>query len=227
MDPHMVRFSQLNHSCPQQFACLQQLTSRIMAGVPVLGLFSLFELVIFNPTHHGVRENLTLLDVAGGYFSQLEYASGGSLQASLVSEFAYIAREYVNSLQAPEILANETDGRSNAGPPEPRSAAEVPQESSSMEQEISGAINTRNQHERLVMESVAASREPNFTVGMESTMSNSAASLALGNPTSMPTDGLDFPMNEMFWDINTDLTLGTDIMDLFVYSMPDIDTENT
>lgn len=46
--------------------------------------------------HPDTRSNLALLDIAGGHFSRIEFASEGSLPGSLIAEFAYIAREYVN-----------------------------------------------------------------------------------------------------------------------------------
>jgi hypothetical protein len=42
---------------------------------------------------------MALLHVASGHFSRIEYASGGSLPGSLVSEFAFIAGEYVKNIQ--------------------------------------------------------------------------------------------------------------------------------
>ncbi|KAK3896554.1 hypothetical protein C8A05DRAFT_20490, partial [Staphylotrichum tortipilum] len=70
----------------------------LLAGIPVLALFVLFDLVINNPRHPSTSSNLALLDMAGGHFSRIEYASGGSLPGSLIAEFAHIAREYVNDL---------------------------------------------------------------------------------------------------------------------------------
>lgn len=58
-------------------------------------LFILFDFVIQNPTHSETRQNLLLLEVAAGHFSRLEYASEGSLQLSLLSQFSHTAAEYV------------------------------------------------------------------------------------------------------------------------------------
>ncbi|KAJ4142067.1 hypothetical protein NW754_014858 [Fusarium falciforme] len=68
----------------------------ILAGIPICALFVLFDQVINDPTHPDTRSNLALLDIAGGHFSRIEFASEGSLPGSLIAEFAYIAREYVN-----------------------------------------------------------------------------------------------------------------------------------
>jgi hypothetical protein len=71
----------------------------LLAGIPVMSLFVLFDLVINNPRHPETGSNLALLDVAGGHFSRMEYASGGSLPGSLIAEFAHVAREYVNEVR--------------------------------------------------------------------------------------------------------------------------------
>ncbi|KAL7626533.1 hypothetical protein AAE478_003305 [Parahypoxylon ruwenzoriense] len=83
-----------------------------LAGIPVVALFILFDLVVTNPKHAGTATNLALLDMAGGHFSRIEYASGGSLPGSLIGEFAHIAREYVNTVKSedvPEGLVFEGD----------------------------------------------------------------------------------------------------------------------
>ncbi|KIX02714.1 uncharacterized protein Z518_08656 [Rhinocladiella mackenziei CBS 650.93] len=71
----------------------------ILGVMPLSALFILFDLVVHNPTHTETRNNLALLDVAAGHFSRLEYATGGSLPSSQLSEFAYIARQYVREVQ--------------------------------------------------------------------------------------------------------------------------------
>lgn len=45
--------------------------------------------------HPETLNNLSLLDVAAGHFSLLEYKSGGFVPASLLTEFAHIARQYI------------------------------------------------------------------------------------------------------------------------------------
>jgi hypothetical protein len=46
---------------------------------------------------------LALLDMGGGYFSRLEYASGGHLPGSLIGEFSHVARDYVNSFDSQSL----------------------------------------------------------------------------------------------------------------------------
>lgn len=62
-----------------------------------MSLFVIFDLVLSYPNHRETNSNLALLDVAGGHFGRIEYASGGWLPGSLITEFSYIAREYINS----------------------------------------------------------------------------------------------------------------------------------
>ncbi|KAF6518502.1 hypothetical protein HZS61_002580 [Fusarium oxysporum f. sp. conglutinans] len=76
----------------------------ILAGIPLSALFVLFDQVISNPKSPDTRSNLALLDIAGGHFARIEFASGGSLPCSLISEFTYIAREYVNQLATRDAL---------------------------------------------------------------------------------------------------------------------------
>ncbi|KAM5342284.1 hypothetical protein ACJ41O_013250 [Fusarium nematophilum] len=82
----------------------------ILAGIPICALFVLFDQVINDPRHVDARSNLALLDIAGGHFSRLEFVSGGSLPGSLIAEFAYIAREYVN-----EATCNTLELKSSHG----------------------------------------------------------------------------------------------------------------
>jgi hypothetical protein len=64
----------------------------------------LFDQVISNPRSPDTRSNLALLDIAGGHFGRIDFASGGSLPGSLISEFTYIAREYINQLATYDLL---------------------------------------------------------------------------------------------------------------------------
>ncbi|OQE13363.1 hypothetical protein PENFLA_c049G03159 [Penicillium flavigenum] len=72
----------------------------ILAVLPLAALFILFDFVIHNPTHPETRNNLSLLDVAAGHFSLLDYKSGGFVPASLLTEFAHIARQYVKDFDS-------------------------------------------------------------------------------------------------------------------------------
>lgn len=74
--------------------------NRMLGVIPLSALFILFDFVVHNPSHPETNTNLALLDVAAGYFSRLEYATGGSLPSSLLSDFAHIARQFVRDVQS-------------------------------------------------------------------------------------------------------------------------------
>ncbi|KAL1629747.1 hypothetical protein SLS56_005270 [Neofusicoccum ribis] len=71
---------------------------RMLGAMPLAALFILFDFVIHNPGHAETKVNLAFLDVAAGHFSRLEFASGGSLPSSLLSEFTHIARQHVQDV---------------------------------------------------------------------------------------------------------------------------------
>lgn len=77
---------------------------RVLGSMPLSALFILFDFVVHNPSHPETQSNLSLLGIAAGYFYRLEYASGGSLPSSLLSDFAHIARQYVqDSASQPKV----------------------------------------------------------------------------------------------------------------------------
>ncbi|KAL3256621.1 hypothetical protein ABHI18_007455 [Aspergillus niger] len=85
----------------------------ILAILPLAALFILFDFVIHNPMHPETRNNLSLLDVAAGHFSLLEYKSGGFVPASLLTEFAHIARQYVRDYRRKQ---QQQQGKGGAEP---------------------------------------------------------------------------------------------------------------
>lgn len=76
--------------------------------MPLSSLFILFDFIVQNPYHSDTRSNLTLLDIVSGHFSQLEHVSAGSLPGNHLSEFAHIARRYVQELPAPSAAGPST-----------------------------------------------------------------------------------------------------------------------
>jgi hypothetical protein len=70
----------------------------MLAIMPLVALFILFDIVVHNPTHSETKANLAMLDVASGHFALVEYASNGSLPSSLACEFAHIARQQVKDI---------------------------------------------------------------------------------------------------------------------------------
>lgn len=209
--------------CDTVEMCLHVCILRIVAGIPIIALFTLFELVIFNPKHHETRGNLALLDVAGGYFSRLEYASNGSLPSSLVSEFAYIAREYVNGLQQTETtggnqsplqhLPSRYNSRSLSG-------TAMGLRSPSSEKEL---IAGRPEQQGVLVHTTHQSLVSDVSAAQGPQMLESDRTIALESPSPMSMDGLNFPMDEVTWSMNNDFLLGTDVMDLFNYSIPNMD----
>ena len=100
--------------------------------MPLSALFILFDFVVHNPTHPETKSNLSLLGVAAGYFCRLEYASKGSLPSSLLSDFAAIARQYVDDLEASANIRAEVRDVANMEP--------VPMQSQTM----MGDVESRN-----------------------------------------------------------------------------------
>ncbi|KAK1452998.1 hypothetical protein CCUS01_02015 [Colletotrichum cuscutae] len=78
---------------------------RMMATIPIMAFFVLFDLVIHNPRQIHTATNLALLDVVKGHCSRMEMISNGAIPGSMAGEFAQIARSYVN----------EVNGRSPTG----------------------------------------------------------------------------------------------------------------
>ena len=72
----------------------------ILVVMPLSASFILFDLVVHNPSHQETKKNLSLLGVAAGYFSRLEYASGGSVPSSPFSDFVQIAGHYVRDVES-------------------------------------------------------------------------------------------------------------------------------
>ncbi|KAJ5627383.1 hypothetical protein N7528_004810 [Penicillium herquei] len=67
----------------------------MLAVLPLSCLMILFDIVVHNPNHPEASLSLALLDIAGGHFSRLEFASKGTLPGSLIAQFAHLARQYV------------------------------------------------------------------------------------------------------------------------------------
>ncbi|OLN89025.1 putative transcriptional regulatory protein C530.05-like protein 10 [Colletotrichum chlorophyti] len=86
-----------------------------LAIMPLSALFILFDFIIYNPYHPDVRSNITLLEVATGHFSLLDHASDGSLPGSHLSEFAHIARRYIQELPARSSETPPQSGSNRSG----------------------------------------------------------------------------------------------------------------
>lgn len=93
--------------------------------MPLAALFILFEAIVYDPTSPESKGNLFFLDMAAGYFSRLEYDSGGSVPSSIFSEFTFLARKFIREEQntsrsvGPELtnVRTEINGPSFQVPP--------------------------------------------------------------------------------------------------------------
>ncbi|KAL4815685.1 fungal-specific transcription factor domain-containing protein [Aspergillus spinulosporus] len=85
----------------------------IQAIMPLSALLILFDFIIHNPRHTETASNLALLDVVSGHFSLLELASNGSLPGSYLTEFAHIARQFINQLPEYDSLETGQTGATN------------------------------------------------------------------------------------------------------------------
>lgn len=178
--------------------------------------------MILNPRHHETRGNLALLDVAGGYFSRLEYASHGSLQSSLVSEFAYIAREYVNNLQKKETTECQplVQGQNSASATATATASAL--RSSCVEEQQVGTA-PQLQLQDMTMASSLSPLMPNFTPEQAPAIFEPDGMMVMEHSGSLSMDFQDFPTGGIPFGMNSDYLLGTDVMDLFNYSLPSTD----
>ncbi|KAI2860831.1 transcriptional regulator family: Fungal Specific TF [Aspergillus niger] len=84
----------------------------ILAVLPLSSLMILFDLVVHNANHPETGLSLALLDIAGGHFSRLEYASNGALPGSLIAEFAHLARQYVSETRKPKSISRDNNDNS-------------------------------------------------------------------------------------------------------------------
>ncbi|KAI2777467.1 hypothetical protein F4815DRAFT_480894 [Daldinia loculata] len=176
----------------------------ILAGIPIVALFVLFDLVVTNPKHAETATNLALLDMGGGHFSRLEYASGGGLPGSLIGEFAHIAREYVNTIKR-EGISNQIVDK------QPHILTKSPT-GTSRSLGRTGQPPCEN--------SISHILDPSPNVESAQVPEN----LLFGGDASLPIDdALFFPINDGYFEMDDEVPLGTDIMDLFNSAMPGID----
>ncbi|KAG7126273.1 ABC-transporter-regulating transcription factor like protein [Verticillium longisporum] len=163
----------------------------ILAGIPIIGLFVVFDFVIHSPLHVDTPSHLALLDMAGGHFSRIEYRSQGYLPGSLISEFAHIAREYVNDAhQKQEARATQAQTLPEIVnvPQSQQGAAQV--------QAMANAPNIGAKESiSSDMDNVASAELPDFSMAFN------------GFPDYTPSNA----------------TMGTDVMGIFNYYLPEMD----
>ncbi|KAJ3578497.1 hypothetical protein NPX13_g2073 [Xylaria arbuscula] len=166
----------------------------LLAGIPLVSLLVLFDFVISNPKHPETSINLALLDVAGGHFSKIEYASKGWLPGSLITEFSHIAREYVNN-QGNLSQANANDKPCNQANP------------SSMQQNL--------QLLPLELEAKPPTGPP--------TTSSFDIMTPTVNHEALPPDILQFSGAGSVWQLHDGLFSGTDVLGIFNSFIPEMD----
>ncbi|KAK1675587.1 hypothetical protein BDP55DRAFT_664569 [Colletotrichum godetiae] len=168
----------------------------VLAGIPITALFVLFDLVIHDPRQPDTGTNLALLDMVAGHFSRIEYASGGTVPGSLIAEFAKIARDYVNEIQLTEAgLTNPARPHAPAN----HSAMQMVQQSS----ELDGGGNKQ------------VARPTQMTLDLSDTMPISG---------SMQQPGYtDFAFDSGMGQVSPSALMGTDVMGIFNYFLPDLD----
>lgn len=67
---------------------------------PVVAMFILFELVVFNPYHPETPRNQAFLHIIAGYWVRLDVISDGQIAGQLLAEFASIARDSLSRARA-------------------------------------------------------------------------------------------------------------------------------
>ncbi|KAM9875304.1 hypothetical protein VDGE_00668 [Verticillium dahliae] len=163
----------------------------ILAGIPIIGLFVVFDFVIHSPLHVNTPSHLALLDMAGGHFSRIEYRSQGYLPGSLISEFAHIARDYVNDAhQKQEARATQAQTLPEiVNVPQPQQgAAQVQAMANAPKVGPKEGIPSD-------MDNVASAELPDFSMAFN------------GFPDYTPSNA----------------TMGTDVMGIFNYYLPELD----
>ncbi|KAJ0332551.1 hypothetical protein COL922a_011320 [Colletotrichum nupharicola] len=147
------------------------------------------------PSTDTVENNLALLDMAAGHFSRIEYASGGTLPGSLIAEFAKIARDYVNEIQHGDIRISGLARSSTATQDLGTSLARPP--------------SSRNNMKPMEM-----------TLDLSNTMPGDAFTTTA---MTMPSSFADFSFDNGLDQVSPGALMGTDVMGIFSYFLPDLD----
>ncbi|KAL1882851.1 hypothetical protein Daus18300_000489 [Diaporthe australafricana] len=179
----LAAFIDVNPSTPFWFA----------AGIPMASLLVVFDVVISYPKHPETNTNLALLDVGGGHFSRIEYASAGWLPGSLLTQFSQIAREYVSRIK--------TNDGSSMPPDKPQT-------------DISTSTSSGKVPQMAVDSELGATSGPPLQPTFETVP-------ITGRDQEFPlSDMLHFPMGDDPSQFGDGLLTGTDLMELFHSSIP-------
>ncbi|KAJ0349890.1 hypothetical protein COL154_013436 [Colletotrichum chrysophilum] len=133
--------------------------------------------------------------MAAGHFSRIEYASGGTLPGSLIAEFAKIARDYVNEIQHGDIRISGLARSSTATQDLGTSLARPP--------------SSRNNMKPMEM-----------TLDLSNTMPGDAFTTTA---MTMPSSFADFSFDNGLDQVSPGALMGTDVMGIFSYFLPDLD----
>lgn len=63
---------------------------------PLIAVFILFDLVVYNPEHVETKRNQAYLEISAGYFTRLELATDGGWRGCHIAELTSIARDCLN-----------------------------------------------------------------------------------------------------------------------------------
>ncbi|KAB5533473.1 fungal-specific transcription factor domain-containing protein [Coniochaeta sp. 2T2.1] len=173
----------------------------VRGTVPLAAMFILFDLVVHNPAHPETELNLSLLDMAAGYFGRFDYATNGAVPAALLSGFAHIANQFVK------------EAREQSASPRPHSAINAG----------SAPISPDSLDENKTQQTGALElgvAEPGLSGAMAP---NQQLNTSFDAPLSYPTmsmEGVD-PM------LDDELLAGFDFTNMFGYVMPEALTNVT
>ncbi|GKT92068.1 C6 zinc finger protein [Colletotrichum tofieldiae] len=133
--------------------------------------------------------------MVAGHFSRIEYASSGAVPGSLISEFAKIARDYVNKIQQSESRLPDVS-RASVAAPAPAS------------QPLQFEIGNKE----------PACESTDMTLGFSTTAYKDSM---MSNSVSSEFDQFRFESD--FVQVSPGILTGTDVMGIFNYFIPDLD----
>ncbi|KAK6224550.1 fungal specific transcription factor domain containing protein [Colletotrichum tabaci] len=85
----------------------------MMASIPIIAFFVLFDLIIHNPQQQQTAANLALLDVMSAHCNRMDVLSNGALPGDFIGEFAHIARSFVIEVNRRSPTGNTPQAPSN------------------------------------------------------------------------------------------------------------------
>jgi hypothetical protein len=186
-------------------------------------MFILFDLVIHNPAHPETELNLSLLDVAAGYFGRFDYATNGAVPAALLSGFAHIANQFVKETRDETRSPTSNTATEAAGAPvSPDSLPDKAQQLRAFLSLGAGMLShSRDYLKRLMLTFPFVGPEALRTMTIDEEQHISASvDPPLSYPSTMTLDGIDPLMDE-------ELLAGFDFTNLFGYVMPESHSTGT